>query len=111
MFSNQHDRPNQVVDGFLIKEIVEIKPDPTRPQYHLALGDSGFQAAAVVHIHVQQCVPVRARTGTAPPGLNAEQIIQQGNNEAVVQILIPVLNAKRDNCQTISFRITQHVNV
>ena len=54
---------------------------------------------------------VRARTGTAPPGLNAEQIIQQGNNEAVVQILIPVLNAKRGYCQTISFRITQHVNI
>ena len=80
------DQPNSfddVGEGFLAYEVVEVHPHPARLDPLATIGDLGLELVRVVKIDPQKAVPVRARAGAPSPGLNPEQIIEECHHEVV----------------------------
>src|SRR5690606_18262367 len=76
---------DQVIELFLGDEIVEVDSHPTRLDQFAASENLGLESRAGTGVDAEKTVPVRSGAGTASPGLDSEQVVEQGNHEVVMK--------------------------
>lgn len=82
---NQPHCVDEVVADSIGDEVVEVEPHPARLDPVAAEGNLVVVAVGVRGVDGEQPVSVRSGAGAAAAGLDAEQVVEQGDHEVVVQ--------------------------
>ena len=109
-FGHEVHRLDDVVEHALVDEVVEVHAHPARLD-PLAAARSPARTGASAPIDAQQAVPVGSGAGAAAAGLDAEQVVEQGDHEVVVQVAASVLDHERDDRQALGVLVAQHLEV
>ena len=67
---------------------MQVESNPARPQAAKAVRHGIGQRRRVLGGQLQQAMTVGSCAGAAPSGLNAEKIIQQSHDKAVMQLAL-----------------------
>ncbi len=78
---------DEVVDDPVVDEVVEVHPHPAGLDALAAAGDLPFELVRTLEVDVQQPVAVGAGARTAAPRLDAEQVVEHGDDVVVVEVL------------------------
>ncbi|HEY6794836.1 MAG TPA: hypothetical protein VI248_09145 [Kineosporiaceae bacterium] len=81
----QVDGIDEVVGDGVGEEVVEVDPHPAGFEAAAAGADGVLEAAGAVGVDVQETVAVGAGAGAAAAGLDAEQVVEDGDEVVVVQ--------------------------
>ena len=98
-------------EDLLGQEIVEVDPHPARLDAFAAVQDGLLEPLGQRAVDAQQPVTVRAGAGTAAAGLDAEQVVQQGDDEVVMQVAFPVADGERHDGQPPGLEIAEQVDL
>ena len=77
---------DEVVEHRVGEEVVEVDPHPTGLDPLASRGDLAREAVGLVEVDAQELVSVRAGARAPAAGLDAEQVVEQGHDEVVVQV-------------------------
>jgi len=103
--------PQQVFKFLLIDKVIEIEPDPARAHDAVTPVQLCLDGPAEFHIYAQQAVAIRACTGTTTTHLNAKQVVQQGDDKAVMQILSAMPESQGHNRQARRISISHNFQI
>ncbi len=105
------DSLQHVGERRLADEVVEVHPHPAGLDAFAAGVDRRVEALAARQVDAQQPVPVGAGAGAAAPRLDAEEIVEQGHDEVVVQQPFVAADDERHDRQPRRLQVPQHVQV
>ncbi len=102
---------DDVVEGLVVDEVVEIDPDPAGLDALTAAGDLSFEGMRTVEVDPEEPVAVGSGARTTAPGLDAEEIVQDGNHEIVVEIPVAERDDERDDRQPFGIVAAEDLDV
>ena len=104
---HQVDRVEDEGEDRLADEVVEVDPHPAGLDPLAAAGDLALELVRALEVDAQQPVAVRPGAGAAAAGLDAEQVVEQGDHVVVVEVAAAVADDERDDREARERRVAQ----
>ena len=112
MISDEDDGRHDVLEHCLGDEVVEVHAHPAGLDALAAVGDLALELVGSVEVDAEQPVTVRSRARAAAARLDAEKVVEDGDDEVVVEVpAAGAVDDERHDRQPLGIEVAEHLDI
>lgn len=111
VFGDEVDGLEDEGEDFFGDEVVEVDADPAGFDAFASADDFAFEFLGGGQVDAEEAVSVGSRAGAAAAGLDAEEVVQEGDDEVVVEELVVVFDHERHDREPPGVEVSEDSDV